>query len=168
MAIVFDTIVVRFGEAATAGDLFAVLELDDTKNIDIQGNVLTSFAPGAEVHFILHTEPGVEIVRADLTSGDLSILAPEIRTRTPGQRAFFVDNDTVINLRHFFLRNLNFTWYGRNGIISTNGRQLKSSLTPAIADISYEYLVTPITVLTPDVPLVGEEVYPIGLRVTVQ
>ena len=56
------TIVVEFGDGADSSG-FVAMELDETLNLDSDGNVKTSFAPGNEVWFWLQHDETLRVGR---------------------------------------------------------------------------------------------------------
>lgn len=165
MAIVFDTIVVRFGETIV-GSAFASVFLDPEKNLDSAGNLRSRFIEGEEVFLVVHLEPGLNISRVQLTSGDF--LLGTVSLRSNQQRVFFTDIDFQTSLSHFPSSAISPIWYGRQGNIRLSGRKISSTITPVIGDLAYDYLVIPLTIITPTPGLVGDETFPIGVVIFVE
>jgi hypothetical protein len=62
------TIVVHFGDDVDAG-AFGVAVLDWELNVDADGNEITSFGPGDELHFLVQHDPALYIDRVAATAG---------------------------------------------------------------------------------------------------
>ena len=71
---------VTFG-SGSASDAFAVLELDDTLNLDADGQVITTFGEGQTIWFVLHVQPGYEPALAYQTDGMITYCGPVTRAR---------------------------------------------------------------------------------------
>lgn len=55
------TLVVQYGESVPEEDRFAVAELDDTMNLDRNGEVKTQFSEADEPYFLVHLKPGLYV-----------------------------------------------------------------------------------------------------------
>lgn len=165
MGVVFDTIVVRFGESVVEDTNYAVIAPDPTTNLDSEGNRVMQYTEGDAVGFIVHLESGLAIDRVELTAGDYSL--GNLSGRVDEARAFFTDKDSGVSLPYYPYGSISEQWYGREGLLRVNGREVKSSITPAIADLTYSFLAYPLTIYTPVVGLAVDERFPIGIVVWV-
>ena len=70
---------VTFG-SGSASDPFAVLELDDTLNLDADGQAITTFGEGQTIWFLLHVQPGYVPLLAYQTDGMITYCGPVTRS----------------------------------------------------------------------------------------
>jgi hypothetical protein len=62
---------VTFGGSATDAGLYAIVELDDTANVDEYGNTLSSFLDTERVYILVHHEKGAVVKNVNCSSGDI-------------------------------------------------------------------------------------------------
>lgn len=165
MAVVLDTIVVRFGDSVAADTQFASVFLDSTLNRDDEGNAKTRFFPGDRVYLLAHLEPGLSISRIATTSGDYSILGTVGRSERT--RAFFVDTETTVSLSHYPASTIDAVWFGRTASVTSSGREARANNAPVIGDIIYTYNAISIEIIPPPLELADDDEYPLGVVVTV-
>ena len=132
MTTVGGTLVVEFGEGADSA-AFVAMELDETLNLDDEGNALTSFDPGVEVWFWLQHADTLRIDRIASTSG--MVVDCGIVRRSRDQELTFTDTDSV-EFSHIPAGNPSYTWYGNEGSgLAKNGRSVSvSGNTPCTCD----------------------------------
>nr|WP_321465171.1 hypothetical protein [uncultured Desulfobulbus sp.] len=151
------TIVSQFGEGADSS-AFVAIELDETLNLDADGNAKTSFAPGDEVWFWIQHAETLVIDRIEATSGMVANCGTVRRSRT--QELTFTGTDSV-ELSHIPARNPDYAWYGNvGGGLSRNGRSVSvASQTPCTCDVTMPIDVHLYRFVPPALELVEEATY---------
>lgn len=131
------TIVVRFGDQAS-DDAFAVVELDDTRNLDSEGDVKTTFLPGDEVFFRVHLYEA-DIQRITKTSGVVTDYGDD--TFDVEDSIQFIELDSEETLNYYPIGNVSYDWYKNNdGIIQKSGRKLTNKFDgPCIGEMTYKF-----------------------------
>jgi len=119
-----ETLVAQFGSSADSS-AFVAKDLDETLNLDGEGNVKTSWVDGDEVWFWVQHDASLVIDRVEPTSGMVVDCGQARRSRT--QELTFKTADTV-ELSHIPAKNPTYTWYGNKGAgLTRNGRAVSVS-----------------------------------------
>lgn len=114
---------VTFGTGSSGGDPFAVLELDDTLNLDSDGAVKTTFGEGDTIWFLLHVEPGYTPAIAYQTDGMITYCGPVTRSRT--MEALWTPEDLSVELSHYPDGGVSVDWQGNSiALAPVDGRRL--------------------------------------------
>lgn len=132
---------VTFGSGSSAGDPFAVLELDDVLNVDAAGEVKTTFAAGDTIWFVLHVQPGYAPALAYQTDGQVTYSGLVTRPRTM-EGALWTPEEAQVELSHYPLGQVDVDWQGNEiALAALSGRTLAASDVPptimARANLSY-------------------------------
>ena len=128
------TIVVNFGDD-TSSEL-VVVELDESRNLDSDGNTVTQFSPGDEVYFLVHHHHSLRIDSIETTSGDVVYEGTNIHTREQDQ-TFFPSFDSEVELTYIPSGGVSAVWYGNSSPLTINGRTVTATNTPCIGKLSY-------------------------------
>lgn len=158
------TIVVSFGEAVSSDALF-VVELDDTLNMDGEGNVKTSFFPGDNVYFLMHYDANLAIKSIETTSGMVDRQGSVVRQNL--MEIFFQSTDDEHDLPHNPSSHPTGTFDGRQSVLTRKGRKVKAVSTPCIGDISYSYVADLAMYIPPAITLEEDEQYMVGIVINV-
>lgn len=131
---------VTFG-SGSASDPFAVLELDDTLNLDADGQVITTFGEGQPIWFVLHVQPGYVPALIYQTDGMITYCGPVTRARTM-EGAVWTPESLSVELPHYPDGGVDVDWQGNSiALAPVSGRTLaavESELTlMARANLSY-------------------------------
>jgi len=160
------TIVVEFGDGADSSG-FVALELDETINLDSDGNVKTSFDPGDEVWFWLQHADTLRVGSVAATSG--MVVACGIARRSREQELTFA-GDGSQTLSHIPARNPEYTWYGNVGSgMSRDGRTLTvAGNIPCTCDAVIPIDVHLYRFIPPPLELADEATYRVVIVVTME
>ena len=114
---------VTFG-SGSASDPFAVLELDDTLNLDADGQVITTFGEGQPIWFVLHVQPGYVPSLAYQTDGIITYCGPVTRARTM-EGAVWSPENLSVELNHYPADGVAVDWQGNSlALAPVSGRTL--------------------------------------------
>lgn len=117
---------VTFG-SGSASDPFAVLELDDTLNIDADGQVITTFGEGQPIWFVLHVQPGYVPALTYQTDGMITYCGPVTRSRTM-EGALWTPENISVELPHYPAGDVAVDWQGNSiALASVSGRTLAAA-----------------------------------------
>ena len=117
---------VTFG-SGSASDPFAVLELDDTLNIDADGQVITTFGEGQPIWFVLHVQPGYVPSLAYQTDGMITYCGPATRARTM-EGAVWTPENLSVELSHYPAGGVAADWQGNSiNLAAVSGRTLAAA-----------------------------------------
>jgi hypothetical protein len=158
------TLVIQFGEGADASAL-AVVELDDSRNLDAAGEVRTSFYPGDQVFFLVHHAPTLRIGSVVPTAGSVFPQGQQSFSRTVQQ--LFADTEPV-SLSHLPAGGVTAAWYGRSTSLAQAEHQLTAADPPAIGELSYSFSGQLYRLQTPVVELSEDDSYPVAIVVTLE
>lgn len=131
------TVQVQYGSSGS--DPFAVLEPDDTLNLDADGQVLTSFDGSGPVWFVFHCQPGFGPGQSYCSMGMITDCGPVQRPRSQDD-VVWTPEQTTIELAHYPAGAITATWEGVPMTLQLpSGRRLGVVETDAIgrADLSY-------------------------------
>lgn len=152
------TIVVEFGSGADSS-AFVAVELDDTLNIDSEGEVKSQFVPGDQVWWWVQHDPSLRIDRIACTSG--MVVPAGTVSRTRDQELTWTTAEEGQELSHIPSGNPTLRWYGNTGQgLSRDGRKL--SLTgglPCTADATIPIQVQLYRYVPPPMNLSGEQTW---------
>lgn len=158
------TIVVKFGDSVSDGDKFFVVELDDEKNINNDGEVLTQFVPGDNIYFLMHYDKTkLKIVDIKTSDGQVHLFGDTTRENTI--EMIFVDEESKHELPHIPNNTPTASWYGNVANINRDERIITVDSWPCIGNISYRYKATSAKLVTPNVDLEAEEIYRIVIAI---
>lgn len=118
---------VTFGQGSSSSDPFAVPELDDTLNIDADGEVMTTFGATDTIWFILHCQPGYVPSLAYQTDGMVTYCGPVTRARTM-EGAVWTPENLSVELSHYPAGEVAADWQGNAiDLDPVNGRTLAAA-----------------------------------------
>ena len=161
------TIVVHFGDSVdTDSGLLFVVELDDAKNLDAEGEVKSQFHPGDSVWFLLHHDPALVVQAIKTTSGE--VFRHGFVSRTNVEEILFEAADDQHELPHNPVVEPTAAWYGRTSTISRSGRILTAAATPCLADLTYSYRAESCEYVPPAMTLAADEEYKVGIVIFVE
>jgi hypothetical protein len=131
---------VTFGESSES-DAYAVLELDETLNLDADGEPKATFAEGDTIWFLMHVQPGWVPSLAYQTDGQVSYVGQVTRLRTQKGVVWSPEN-LSIDLTYYPVGEVAVDWQGNEiDLLPPLGRTLKALLDPlnvmARADLTY-------------------------------
>jgi hypothetical protein len=134
---------VTFGTSSTDAGVYAIVELDEVTNVDEDGNVLTTFLDSERVRILVHHEIGAEVSSVDTSAGSIinaTTAEKVVRSKTIEDVAF-KSEESVYQLQHFPVGGIQATWDDNEftGTLSVDGRDVKCSPAPRVADITYQY-----------------------------
>jgi hypothetical protein len=117
---------VTFG-SGSASDPFAVLELDDSLNLDADGQVITTFGDGQPIWFVLHVQPGFSPSLAYQTDGMITYCGQVTRARTM-EGAVWSPEDLSVELSHYPAGGVAVDWQGNSiALAGVSGRTLAAA-----------------------------------------
>lgn len=161
------TIVVKFGESVDQSlDQLFVVELDDTRNVDQDGEVKNQFFPGEHVWFLMHYDHGLRVTAIKTTSGE--VFRHGLVSRGKTEEILFESIDDEHELPHNPAGHPSAVWYGRSSTINRSDRTLTAASTPCIGDVSYSYQAESYEYVPPDMTLAGDEEYKVGIVIWVE
>lgn len=161
------TIVVQFGEGADSA-AFVVVELDETLNLDTEGEAKSQFTPGDEVWWWLQHDPTLRIGLIECTSGMVVKCGPARRQRE--QELTWTGVDAQVELSHIPASAPALTWYGTIGAqFQVAGRQATvTGNTPCTCDAVIPIEVQLYRFVPPPLTLAGEEKYRVVVVITME
>ncbi len=175
------TTVVSFNSSSDTEDYIFNIELDDTRNLDSEGEVKTSFAPGDKVYLFVHKSFNVDVTDVLVTAGSISRIAgseggPDYRSgestnlfatkeepkegeETPGKYTLDVASDIC-----------NVSYIGKEGRVTREVSNLgvfsyspNINNTPFIAKFNYVYTGKGYLVTPPPMTLAEDETFPLAV-----
>lgn len=159
------TLVIQFGDGADSSAI-AVVELDDTRNVDSAGEVKTQFAPGDLVWFFVHHAPTLRIGTVVPTSGSVASMGRVMIPRTVEQQ-LWADSEPV-RLSYIPAGGVDVSWFGRTSTLTLSGQEITASDPPAIGRLSYQIDAALYRLQTPVVSLGADETWPVAVVVTME
>lgn len=161
------TIVVEFGQGVDSGALVLV-ELDETMNLDSDGQAKTSFIPGDTPYFLVHHDPSVRIGRVACSAGMVTGGATVSRDRS--QQLQWPNTEDSQELPHIPRGPVAWQWWGNVPAITRDGRTLKASgiWIPAIGQASYAITARQFRLIPPALALGEGETFPILIVITME
>lgn len=116
------TIVVEFGQGADSS-AFVAVELDDTLNVDGEGEAKSQFGPGDEVWFWLQHDVSLRVGRIACTSGMVVDCGLARRQR---EQELTWTGEEAVELSHIPAAAPVLTWHGNVGTgLSRDGRSMR-------------------------------------------
>jgi hypothetical protein len=159
------TLIVQFGSSADNGDL-VVMELDDSRNLDANGEVKSSFAPGDAVYFLLHHAPTLTLGSMVATAGYIVPMGTARFERVVDQQLFV--NTEPISVTHLPAGGVGVSWYGRESATTQSTNQLTATDPPAIGVLTYQFDALLYRLQTPGVVLADNETFPVAVVATME
>ncbi len=166
---ILDTIVIAFGEdvsEADKADFYAKIILDTSLNLDLSGEVKTSFNPGDQAHILLGMTPGWHITSIKETSGMATLNGVVSRSYTQ-EKVFFQTTEDAGSLSFFPTGSVSGSFYGNTCSFGIEEREITALTAPVIVDLSYSYRPYSITITPPSITLGEGESWPIGVVIWV-
>lgn len=159
------TLVVNYGDGVDSS-LFSLALLDDFLNRDARDEVITSFAPGDLVNFLVQVDPALRIDRVVATHGQVVSQGYCLRERT--DQLLFAELQGELSA--IPAGALSAAWYGRAAAgLKASGRQLTvTGSVPALGDITYSARFAGYVLHTPMVELAADEEYPIIIVIYIE
>jgi len=113
------TIVVKFGDdVSDSSSYHVVAELDDTLNLDSEGESKTSFNPGDPVYFLVQHDSRVRIRAIRATLGDIQSLGSVSRYRDSVMLFAEINEKQSVG---YMGGTANSLWYGNTVGLGSNG-----------------------------------------------
>lgn len=167
MADVRATIVVHYGEGVSK-DAFVLAELDETMNVDADGNQLASFTPDDKVWFLVQIDPTLRIDKVRATDGQVVAEGQVRRDRV--DNLLFEAAAEAKELSAIPTGPVTPEWYGRQGTgFAAEGRQVTvAGGVPCLGDVSYAALMQGYRLEPPNIELAADETYTVKIVVYVE
>lgn len=132
---------VTFGNEGSGDNQFYVIELDDTLNLDAEGQPKTVFAEGETIWFLLHLQPGWVPSRSYQTDGQVSYAGQVVRERFQ-EGVVWTPEDLANDLTYYPAGDIGVDWQGNViALAPVSGRTLAAVADPldtmARADLTY-------------------------------
>jgi hypothetical protein len=155
------TIVVHFGDDVAEDNRFALVMLDDALNVDAAGEVITSFAPGDQIHFLVQHDPALRIAR--VASSDGTVAAQPDKDYQMEQQLTYLVADEDQELTAIPSGPITKAAYGRTAAGWTvQGRKLRiTGGGPVIYDIEYRARMKSYCLHAPNVVLAEDATWPV-------
>jgi len=161
------TTVVTFNDGSSDAEYIFNLSLDDTRNLDAEGEVKSSFIPEDIVYLQVNKSSNVDIVDVAVTAG--AIKQGSVSTRTNKVTNLFVSREGT-DEEEFVLDHIpidsSIDFIGKNGKLEESTTiigQFKyvpdKRETPFIAEFEYTYRVIPYIWTAPSMDLEAEETF---------
>ena len=159
------TIVVHFGDDVAEDNRFALAMLDDELNVDAAGEVITSFAPGDIIHFLVQHDPALRLARVAATDGAIAA-QPDKSYRIEQQLTFLVANEDQ-DLQAIPSGAITKTPYGRVAAgWQVQGRKIRIlGNDPVVYDLSYLARMKSYRLHAPNVALGEDETWPVVIGI---
>lgn len=165
------TTVVSFNDNNDTTDYIFKIELDETLNLDENGDVKTSFSPGDVIYLQVNKSSNVDITAVAVTDG--SITSTGVGARK-GETSNLFSNREVATDDEFTLdripTNCAVSYTGKQGAVEqsvTNIGQYKFvpdiTSTPFIAKFNYSYKVNSYKYVAPTLDLEEDETYDVAI-----
>ena len=132
------TLQLRF-DAGVDKSLLALAYLDETLNVDAEGNVQTQFLPSDTPYFLVHLDPALVVSSIVCSSGTVRSLGLVIRS---AQADLDVATDEDVQELEYIpdIVEPAFFWYGNSPAVRRQDRSLYfSGDLPAAGSVSYQY-----------------------------
>ncbi len=131
------TLQLRF-DAGADSNLLALAYLDETMNVDADGNVQTQFLPSDTPYFLVHLDPLLVVNSIVCSSGTVRSLGLVMRS-AQADLDVATDEDTQ-ELEYIPAVDPAFFWYGNTPAVTRQERSLQfSGDLPAAGRVSYQY-----------------------------
>ncbi|MBV5328486.1 MAG: hypothetical protein JZU65_12775 [Chlorobium sp.] len=155
------TVVVEFGTGADSSAL-VVIELDETMNLDGDGEEKTSFSPGDQPYFLVHHDTSVRIGSVKCSSG--MVTGGNSVPRERSQQVQFAAAEEAQELSHIPSGGIGWTWYGNAPAITQTGKSLVAATEdslPAIGEAKYTMEARQYHLIPPVITLADDETWPV-------
>jgi len=160
-----------FGEENTGSDnVFCLVSLDDSANVDLFGTKLTEFLDTELVYILVHIESGARVHNIRTSYGTINNpLTPRsvVRSHTIEEVVFDSAEETY-QIPHIPIGGVTPTFYGHSAIIARTGRILTVNAWPRICDITYQYQAWQYELQVPDLNIVVGEDFPLDVSFDVR
>lgn len=134
------TIQASFGNGSST-DAYAVIELDETRNVDADGQGITSFDGSETVWFVLHCQPGYQPATVYCSLGMVTACGDELQARSM-EGAVWTPEQTSVELPHYPSGQVAASWQGNEITVAISGRSLTAVDDPlsTIARANLDYV----------------------------
>lgn len=161
---------VTFG-SGSGSDPHYVIELDDSRNLDADGQPKTSFQAGDTIWFLLHVQPGYRPKRVYETDGQATLVGQVSRTRSE-EGLFYSPEGYAVELQYYPSGAVGVVWQGNSlNLLPVAGRTLAASAQPdriARADVSYQVAFWSLRFDPPALSLGSEDDYQIDVQIPLE
>lgn len=166
------TIVVEYGDSVDSSSQTVKVELDDTLNLDDDGEAKTNFVPGDMPYFLVHCDATLEITRVASTDGQVVSMGNVSRDREE-EILFTVgtdDDGEATQLSYTPAGAVSVEWSGQegNGFSVADGAASIASNAPCLAKVSYPVSFAAYQLIPPVLSLAEDESYTIYIVVYVE
>lgn len=158
--------VVVFGDAAGGGDSGIQVVWDDAANVDSEGEPISAYYPGDSRYLLVIVPHGFKLVEVKSTDGTIAATGPVLRQQV--DQVLFDLPDKLIDLSQQPAGGVTPTWYGRSAVHTVEGKQVKASAAPCLADLAYSYAAHQYRLTAPSTLAIGpadDDDWPIGVVV---
>ena len=158
--------VVIFGDAAGGGDSGIQVVWDDAANIDSEGEPISQYYPGDSRFFLVIVPAGFNVIAVKPTDGAVTEVGLVARNQV--DQVLFDLPDKLLDLSQQPADGVTPTWYGNTAVHTVEGRQVKASAAPCLADFAYSYAAIQYRLTAPPTLAIGpadDDDWPIGVVV---
>jgi hypothetical protein len=158
--------VVIFGDESGSGDSGIQVFWDDVANVDSEGEPISEYYPGDSRYFLVIVPDGYRLLDVKSTDGAVSAMGSVSRPQV--DRVLFDQQDKLIDLSQQPAGGVSPTWYGNSATETVEGKQVKASAAPCLADIEYSYAALQYRLTAPATLNIGpndDDDWPIGVVV---
>lgn len=147
-----------------------IAELDDTLNVDDEGEEKTSFHSQEEAYVRLHLSSNVEVYDYKVSSGSISSEGSDTRTLTEEVEFDSEDeNGPTTHTVSVVPNSTSVSYFGNSGSYETETNEVSGQLTysgdtskvPFVAEFTHSYSVNIYKVTLPEVELEEDDSYPV-------
>lgn len=163
---VVGTLVVPFGEIASAAGGSIMAEWDDTMNLDAGGEVKSQWLPGDVAYLLVHHDSTVRILAVKATAGSIGWAGSATLARK--ELVGFSAAAEKQGLQYLPAGSLAFAWKGNVGQGADNvGKEASVSggQFPCLAEVSYPVAFGRYRLQTPSMSLAAEETFPVRVYI---
>src|SRR5574340_26965 len=158
--------VVIFGDKTDGGDSGVQVVWDDAANVDAEGDPISQYYPGDSRYFLVIVPAGFDVTDVVPTDGTVTDMGPV--TRNQVDQVLFDLPDKLIDLSQLPVGGVTPTWYGKTAVHTVEGKQVKASAAPCLADLAYSYAAHQYRLTAPPTLAIGpadDDDWPIGVVV---
>lgn len=158
--------VVVFGDETGSAASGIQVVWDDFANVDATGEPISQYYPGDSRYLLVIVPAGLRLQSVKCTDGTLAAMGAVSRTQV--DQVLFDLPDKLIDLSQQPSGGVSPTWYGNTAVLSVDGKQVKASSAPCLADIAYSYAANQYRLTAPSTLAIGPEDdddWPIGVVV---
>lgn len=164
------TSVARFNDGNETDYIFNI-DRDDLLNVGPDGKIISSFAPGDDIYYIVNMSSNVSIDEVVVTDGSMRSLG--VVERSGSDQKLFTSREEKekesLSIKHAN-PTVSYTFIGRRGKVydklSAIGEKSftpELSMTPFLCDFKYSFRAISFVFSAPDVILGKDETYDIGI-----